>query len=56
MKTNELKTGQRFPLRTLLWVTLFGIAFANIESAVVNLFTGYILPRGFFFSIESNKP
>lgn len=53
MKTNELKTGQRFPLRTLLWVTLFGIAFANIESAVVIYLRDIFYPEGFSFPLKA---
>jgi hypothetical protein len=56
MKTNELKTEQRFPVRTLLWVTIFGIAFANIESAVVIYLRDIFYPEGFSFPLKAISP
>ncbi|HPE35040.1 MAG TPA: hypothetical protein PLI65_09600 [Bacteroidales bacterium] len=52
MTTNELKMKQKFPLKTLLWVTLFGIAFANIESAVVIYLRDLFYPDGFSFPLK----
>jgi signal transduction histidine kinase len=47
---------QKFPLRTLLWVSLFAVAFAMIETAVVIYLRELFYPGGFDFPLQLISP
>ena len=43
---------KRLPWKTLIWVTIFGIAFAMIETAVVTYLRELYYPEGFEFPLK----
>ncbi len=47
---------QKFPFKTLLWVSLFAVAFAMIETAVVIYLRKIFYPGGFDFPLQLISP
>ncbi len=50
--SNYKKMKSSFPIKTLIWVSLFGIAFGNIEATVVIYLRHIFYPEGFSFPLQ----
>jgi hypothetical protein len=46
----------KFPWKTLLWVSVFGVAFAMVETAVVIYLRALYYPEGFAFPLRMISP
>ncbi|MGM0650813.1 MAG: hypothetical protein ACQES1_09955 [Bacteroidota bacterium] len=47
---------QKFPFKTIIWVSLFAVAFAMIETAVVIYLREIFYPEGFAFPLQMISP